>query len=40
VGGHDEERFFCDVNSILDVVVRHRSNIKKPPGSTSLAVFL
>jgi hypothetical protein len=25
--GHDEERFFCDVHSKLDVAVPHRSNI-------------
>jgi hypothetical protein len=40
VGGHDEGRFLCDVNSNLDIVVPHRSNITKPPGLTSLAVFL
>jgi hypothetical protein len=39
-GGHDEERFLCDVNSKLDVVVPHRINIIKSPGSTSFAGFL
>jgi len=37
---HNEERFLCDVNSKLDVVVPHRINIIKPPGSTSFAGFL